>query len=225
MKKKRTEQIPKMGYCPFESRYNGLYRDTGLGRCGLGTAWGPRHGQDSPTIRPSLRHMRHGRPARKGKRRAREVLAAEGLCRDTNGRIVIGTRLGCWVVSRYRRDTSGGRATIRRKKLRYEQHRVRGARRYNARHGQPGLRHGWCWACDTALCVLPRCSARGLCVQSGFKVCTWCTQPSFGLSALFQSLFGPLFMDTVHKIFQKKNQLKSNQIKSFKIKFLMLIMI
>ena len=31
-----------------------------------------------------------------------------------------------------------------------------------------------------------------------------CTQPSFGLSALFQSLFGPLFMNTVHKFFQKK---------------------
>ena len=31
-----------------------------------------------------------------------------------------------------------------------------------------------------------------------------CTQPSFGLSALFQSLFGPLFMNTVHTIFQKK---------------------
>ena len=34
--KKRSEkkimlQRQLMGYCPFESRYNGLYRDTGLG--------------------------------------------------------------------------------------------------------------------------------------------------------------------------------------------------
>ena len=56
LKKKKTEQKLEMGYCPFESRYNGLYRDTGLGRCGLGTAYGPRHSQDSAMIQPSLRH-------------------------------------------------------------------------------------------------------------------------------------------------------------------------
>ena len=37
-----------------------------------------------------------------------------------------------------------------------------------------------------------------------------CTQPSFGLSALFQSLFGTLFMNTVHdhcsQNFLKKNK-------------------
>ena len=54
--------------------------------------------------------------------------------------------------------------------------------------------------------------------QLGFRVCTWCTQPSFGLSAPFQSLFGPLFMNTVHKFFFKKNNNKSNQIKSNEIK-------
>ena len=54
---------------------------------------------------------------------------------------------------------------------------------------------------DTAQCVLLGRSARGLCMQPEFRVCTWCTQPSFGLNALFQSLFGPLFMNTVHKFF------------------------
>ena len=42
MKKKKEHKL-EMGYCPFESRYNGLYRDTGLGRCDLGAAWGPQH--------------------------------------------------------------------------------------------------------------------------------------------------------------------------------------
>ena len=57
---------------------------------------------------------------------------------------------------------------------------------------------------DTAHCALLGRSAGGLCAQLGFKVCTWCTQPGFGFSALFQSLFGPLFMNTVHKFFLKK---------------------
>ena len=57
---------------------------------------------------------------------------------------------------------------------------------------------------DTAQCALPGRNARGLCVQPGFRVCTWCTQPSFGLNALFQSLFRPLFMNTVHKFFSNK---------------------
>ena len=39
-----------------------------------------------------------------------------------------------------------------------------------------------------------------------------CTQPSFGLSTLFQSLFRTPFMNTVHKIFQKKKK-NNNKIK------------
>ena len=53
-----------MGYCPFESRYNELYRDTGLGRLGWECSRGHdtaehasdtalQYGQDGP---------RHGRP-------------------------------------------------------------------------------------------------------------------------------------------------------------------
>ena len=40
---------------------------------------------------------------------------------------------------------------------------------------------------DTEPCALPGRSACGLCTQAVFRVCTWCTQPSFGFSALFLS--------------------------------------
>ena len=50
-------------------------------------------------------------------------------------------------------------------------------------------RYGATASHDTAQYALPGGSALGLCVQPGFRVCTWCTQASFGLSALFQSLF------------------------------------
>ena len=99
MLKKKTEQKLEMGYCPFESRYNGLYRDTGLGRCGLGAAGGPGHGQDSATIWPSLRHDTTNMACDTVDPRARASNAHEGLA--------IG-RLGC--------DTNGcigGRAAIR----------------------------------------------------------------------------------------------------------------
>ena len=45
------------------------------------------------------------------------------------------------------------------------------------------LRHGPRHDCDTT----DLGAVRGLCTQAGFKVCTWCTQPSFGLSVLFLS--------------------------------------
>ena len=48
------------------------------------------------------------------------------------------------------------------------------------------------------------------------RVCTWCTQPSFGLNTLFQSLFGPLFMNIVHKIFQKIKKIKNKKNKKIK---------
>ena len=44
------------------------------------------------TIRPV--GLRHGRPSRKGKQRAREGLAVGGVCRDTINYIVAGRRLG-----------------------------------------------------------------------------------------------------------------------------------
>ena len=113
-----------LGYCPFSacirSRYNNLYRDIVVGKAGLGDTRGPRHGRACATIRPS-EGMRYGRPARKGKRRAREGLAVGVLCRDTHGHIVTGTRLGRWVVSRYGHDTARGSAKTWRKKLQFAQ--------------------------------------------------------------------------------------------------------
>ena len=39
----------------------------------------------------------------------------------------------------------------------------------------------------------------GALVCSGWpRLCTWCTQPIFGLSTISESLFGTLFMNTVH---------------------------
>ena len=109
--------------------------------------------------------MRYDRLARKGKQCAREGLAVEGLYRDTNGRIVTGTRLGLWVVSRYRRDTVGGSAAIRRRER-------TGVRCDTATQAcdtaRPGLRHG------------------AVCAQAGQGV--HLVHPtSFGLSALFLS--------------------------------------
>ena len=58
----------------------------------------------------------------------------------------------------------------------------------------PGLRH------DQARPA----TRRNVCVGWA-RVCTWCTQPNFDSVHCFQSLFEPLFMNTVHKIFQKNN--------------------
>ena len=61
---------------------------------------------------------------------------------------------------------------------------------------EPGLRH------DQARPATRRN------VRAGWaRVCTWCTQPSFDTVHCFQSLFRPLFMNTIHKIFQK-NEIK-----------------
>ena len=109
-----------MGYCPFFV----LSHDTvdcivtqarrgSLGQAGHDHYTTLRHGEEKP--RHGQGRLRYGRPARKIKRRALEGLAVEGLCRDTNGRIVTGTRLGRWVVSLYRRNTAGGSVVIQRK--------------------------------------------------------------------------------------------------------------
>ena len=55
--------------------------------------------------------------------------------------------------------------------------------------------------------------------QLGFRVCTLCTQPSFDSMHCSESLFGTLFMRTVHEhcsrgFQKKKKKKKSNQIKS-----------
>ena len=144
-----------MGYCPFFV----LSHDTvdcivtqarrgSLGQAGYDHDTALRHGEERP--RHGQGRLQYDRLARKGKRRAREGLAAEGLCCDTNGRIVIGTRLSRWVMSRYRSDMAGGKRCDTTQRAR------RGARvcatilppRPATRPGQacntarPGLRHG-----------------------------------------------------------------------------------
>ena len=74
-------------------------------------------------------------------------------------------------------------ATIRRWGLRYEWHSAQGRVRHNARMHATIRSRGpvarRLLVHDMAQCALPGRSARSLCTQAGFKVCTWCTQPSF----------------------------------------------
>ena len=88
------------GYCPFlactGSRYNNLYRDTGLGRL----AWARVRGAHG---RPRYGRLGHdtGHDTTKGGHDTADILAG-GLCRDTKFCIV--TRARDWplgVVSRY----------------------------------------------------------------------------------------------------------------------------
>ena len=162
-KKKNLIRSSWMGYCPFSVLSHDTV-DCIVTQARRGSLGQARHGHDT-TLRQGEERPRHGqerlrygRPTRKGKQRAREGLAAEGLCRDTNGRIVTGTWLSRWVVLRYRGDTAGGSAAIRRRER-------TGARACAAiRLPKPTIRLGQ--ACDTAQC------ARRL-----GRVCTWCTQP------------------------------------------------
>ena len=93
-----------MGYCPFfflshdtvDSIVTQARRGS-LGQAGHDHDTALHHGEERP--RHGQGRLRYGRPMRKGKRCTREGLAVEGLCRETNGRIVTGTRLGRWVVS------------------------------------------------------------------------------------------------------------------------------
>ena len=158
MKKKNLIRSSWMGYCPFFV----LSHDTvdcivtqarrgSLGQAGYDHDTALRHGEERP--RHGQGRLQYDRLACKGKRRAREGLAAEGLCCDTNGRIVIGTQLSRWVMSRYRSDMAGGSAAIRRRGR-------AGARACARRYCRPGLRHGQArpatrpgQACDTAHCA------------------------------------------------------------------------
>ena len=58
---------------------------------------------------------------------------------------------------------------------------------------QPNVRH------NTAPSPRPRSSARAVGAQLGFRVCILCTQPSLDSMHCSESLFGTLFMNTVHE--------------------------
>ena len=80
----------------------------------------------------------------------------------------------------------------------------------------PGLRHGQArlvtrlgQVCDTAQCARSVRAGRA-------RVCTWCTRLSLDSVNYSESLFGTLFMSTVHEVFKKiKNKIKyfKNKIK------------
>ena len=147
---------------------------------------------------------------RRGERRACMGGLANEVYRDTRFRIVTrdeGTVLRYSAAARHDTAQGGSRHCA--------QQRMWGAQRHGGRHAcytatiRPGIgatrprgepRHGASERCARGLGVVG--------VQSSFRVCTWCTQPSFGLSALFQSLFGPLFMNVVHEHYSKKFQNK-----------------
>ena len=63
--------------------------------------------------------------------------------------------------------------------------------------------------CDKAhntVMTRPACKQCARPVREGWaRVCTWCTQPSFDSVHSSESLFGILFMRTVHEVFKKNN--------------------
>ena len=160
-----------MGYCPFESRYNGLYHDTGLGgwpgrsqgvttRSGwyaAGPAIRPQHGHDTghDTV-----GMRVGRAAARTHGLTKEIVAIQNFVLQL-GDDIVGRDIARGLAARLYRETSATRCR--------EPHDTTGVGP-TTRPAKPATRprHGW----------LGR-SVRSLCVQHGFKVCTWCTQPSF----------------------------------------------
>ena len=60
---------------------------------------------------------------------------------------------------------------------------------------------------DTALCARPRRSACAACEQPGPWVGALCTRLSFDLVYCFESLFGTLFMNTVHEHYSRGFQI------------------
>ena len=110
MKKKGAVRL--QGYCPFsactESRYSNLYHDTWLGRRGLGSARGPRHGRACATIRPSEGHDKADLCAGRAAARTR-AWPSQRACHDTN----FVSWLGAAFVSQYGCDTGCDTATVR----------------------------------------------------------------------------------------------------------------
>ena len=122
--------------------------------------------------RPSQQRERHGRPARRGERQ-RARASWPQWCRDT---IFVSWKGAAFCVATRRSSERHGAA-------------IRCLARYTA------LRHGTVRAA-TRLCV--RCNM-ALCARSLDLGCTDCAQPSFDTVYYFESLFRPLFMDTVHE--------------------------
>ena len=134
-----------------------------------------------------------------------EGLATGSECRDTKSCIVTGRRFGRWLC----RDTAQPDAAIRpQQRPRYGQAGVR--------HGAARLRHGWPQTAtrpvlghDTApLCTTIRGGVHDMgapYAQPGFVGCAPLHPTQFWTQCtVSESLFGTLFMSTVHKFFSKK---------------------
>ena len=77
-----------MGYCPFESRYNGLYRDTWQLGTAVGATKQPGHAHDTSHDTVGLRMglaAAHAHDLARGSRDTKHCIVAEGrpLCSDT----------------------------------------------------------------------------------------------------------------------------------------------
>ena len=162
-----------------------------------------------PAIRP--RHWpRHGRPCARPCGSAH----AQGLANEVSRYKVVlwlgGGLVGCdtthgWAAGLYR-ETG---ATRRRESHDTTRARSNTGPRYGRlclRHGRPQAtpRHG-------AVCARLGRSARGLCAQAEPRCAPGAPDPVLDSVHCFQSLFGTLFMNTVHEVFKKK--IKSNQMK------------
>ena len=81
-----------------------------------------------------------------------------------------------------------------------------------ARHGQGRCDTAQCAPCDTVLFTLDLGTRLGHSARAAWVpwVCSLCTQPSFDPVHYLQSLFGSLFMDTVHRVL-KKIKIKYNK--------------
>ena len=129
------------------------------------------------------------------------------MCHDTIVCIMTRGRLGRWVPLRDSRDTAGRSATIRRRELRYARQRAR-ERGNTALAVQRATRH------DTTR--HGRSNAQS--VRSLAHRCVHCAL----YPILTQDTVSSHCLDHCSRGFQKK---KLNQIKSKKIKFLLLCMI
>ena len=106
-------------------------------------------------------------------------------------------------MSRYRAAIRPRCAMIRRWGLRYARHSARVSAAIRPRGAydttNAGPRYGATAPPDTSQCALPGRSARGLCEQAGFRVCTWCTNPVLTQCTVLSHCLGTLFMNTVHE--------------------------
>ena len=89
------------------------------------------------------------------------------------------------------------------------------------RYDRPRPRYGWAKACDTTPLRVSACGLSAPCTRPGSAGCALGVPNQFLTQyTIYESLFGTLFINTVHKIFRKKKEIKflKNKIKSNKMR-------